>query len=98
MVETLMYYDGEKLQIDRYNHIVYVWYDDIIDYEAWFQIKLNKEDFHAYLDNKKSLYDILLLGDTYIFKRDVLECYDFDFEKVLNFDMYDLPDKDSFLN
>ena len=97
-IETLLYYDGEKLQFDKINNIIYAWYDYAIDYEIWFKIKLDKENIDLYLSSKKSLYDILIEGETYLFKRNYLESFDYDFEKISDFSKLEMPTKDSFLN
>ena len=97
MVETLLYYDGDKLQVDEEENIIYAWYDYFDDYEEWFKVDIDSKRITAYLDGKISLYEILITGKTSLFKRRYSDLKDYDFEEITNFDNFEMPTKDSYL-
>lgn len=98
MVETLWYYDGDKLQIDKEKNIVYLWYDYKDEYEEWFKIELSESSFNKYLNNEITAYDILTQGETSLFHRNYSTLNDTKFNKIIDFSKFEMPTKDSYLN
>ena len=87
-VYVLTYYDGIKEEVDIKNNTLFLWYDELDDFEIWLKIKSNTPaTLIDYLRNKVGIIDVINSSSVELCKRS----FD-DYKRFLRYEDLDLEE------
>jgi len=87
-VYILTYYDGIKEEVDIHNNTLFLWYDELDDFEIWLKIKLNTPaTLIDYLRNKIGVMDVINSSSVELCKRSFG-----DYKRFLKYEDLDLEE------